>query len=242
MPNALSRSLQRQIPLCESDRANLIALCSGARRFPGKYDLVLEGDPPGPMFVFLKGWGCRYKLLPDGSRQILAFMLPGDLGDMHAGLLDEMDHCVATVTPSSVIALDRARLREFVDSRPPITRAFRLLQLANLGTARSWMVNTGRRSSEARVAHLMCELFFRAREAGLASDMACAMPLSQILLADALGLTSVHVNRVLRTFRIQGTMHLAKGKMIIGDLATLIRTAEFDDSYLQPGLRPRQFA
>lgn len=240
--NAFIRALEQRITLSEADRASLVSLCSGARKHPGKHDLIREGDPPGPMFVFLKGWGCRYKLLPEGERQILAFMLPGDLGDMHAGLLDEMDHSVATVTPAEVIAIDRARLQEFVNSRPAITRAFRLLQLRKLGTARSWLINAGRRGSKERVAHLMCELFIRAKAADLSTGTTCTMPLSQILLADALGLTPVHVNRVLRAFRNDGVMHLAHGRLVIDDIARLVHMAGFDDNYLQRRLQPRRLA
>lgn len=233
MPNAFVRNLKRRIALSEDDLASAASICSMARHYPGKQDLIREGDEPGPLFAFLEGWGYRYKILPEGTRQVLGFMLPGDFCDMHTSVLREMDHSIATVTPCLVAAIDRAKLQEFVERTPTITHAFWLLQLIDLGVARSWIVSMGRRGSEARVAHLMCELFIRANAAGLATGTTCAMPISQILLSDALGLTPVHVNRVLRTFRTQGIMHLAKGELIIDDISELVAVAGFNDVYLQ---------
>ena len=233
MSNAFIRSLNKRVALSDDDLASVSAICAGARKYPGKRDLVREGDPPGPMFAFLEGWGCRYKLLPEGGRQVLGFLLPGDICDMHTSVLDEMDHSIATVTPALVAPIDQSRIEEFVQRRPAITHAFWRLQLIDLGVARSWIVSMGRRGSAARVAHLMCELFLRAKAADLSRGTTCMMPLSQILLADALGLTPVHVNRVLRKLKSAGIMHLSHGELVISNLAQLVRTAGFDDNYLQ---------
>ena len=237
MSNAFVQNLNKRVALSDDDRASVLAVCAGARKYPAKRDLVREGDPPGPMFAFLEGWGYRYKLLPEGGRQVLAFLLPGDICDMHTSVLDEMDHSIATVTAALVAPIDQSRMQEFVERRPAITQAFWRLQLIDLGVARSWIVSMGRRGSEARVAHLMCELFFRAKAAALVCGSTCPMPLSQILLADALGLTPVHVNRMLRRFRTAGVMHLSRGQLFMTDLPQLVRIAGFDDNYLQRRLK-----
>ena len=233
MPNALVIKLAERVALSATDIAAIEDACAMARRFPAKHDLIREGDEPGPVFVFLEGWGCRYKILPEGSRQILAFMMPGDFCDMHTSVLDEMDHNIATVTPSRVALIPRAKMEDLLHLSPAITRAFWLMQLVDLGVARSWIASMGRRGSVERVAHLMCELYFRANAFCLIEDGQCSMPLSQILVADALGLTPVHVNRVLRKFKAAGVMRLDRSALIISDIAQLVRIAGFNDTYLQ---------
>lgn len=232
MQNAFVRNLSRRVQLSNDDVGLIEAACSTARRLPPKMDLICEGDRPGPVFLFLEGWGCRYKILPEGTRQILAFMLPGDFCDMHTNVLDEMDHSIATVTAALVATIERPRLDNVMERSPAITRAFWMMQLVDLGVARSWIASMGRRSSEARVAHLMCEMYFRLKSTEQVDEDACAMPLSQILLADALGMTPVHLNRVLREFRKRGVMYLTKGTLVIADIRELIRIAGFDDTYL----------
>ncbi len=237
IPNAFVQKVMDRGMLGCDDVAVLEAACGTAKYYPAKQDLIREGDEPGPLLVFLEGWGCRYKIMPDGGRQVLAFLMPGDSCDIHTSVLDEMDHTIATVTPALVATIARARITEIIDTRPGITRAFWLQQLVELGTARSWIASIGRRGSVERVAHLMCELYFRASARKLVENGQCVMPLSQILLADALGLTPVHVNRVLRTFRTEGIMHLAGGALIVDDITRLVRIAGFDDNYLQQRMR-----
>ena len=234
MPNAFVQNLASRVSLSDADVEAVTRACSFARRYPAKHDLIREGDPPGPLFMFLEGWGYRYKILPEGSRQVLAFLLPGDFCDMHTSVLDEMDHSIATVTPALVAPIDRSSMDGLMERSPEITRAFWLMQLVDLGVARSWIASMGRRTSEARVAHLMCEMYFRAKAAGLVGheDGTCLMPISQILLADALGLTPVHVNRVLHSFKKSGVMRLSRGELIITDIGELICLAGFDDTYL----------
>lgn len=233
MPNAFVRKLADRVALSADDIAVLEDACAMDRCFPAKHDLIREGDEPGPVFVFLEGWGCRYKILPEGGRQILAFMMPGDFCDMHTSVLDEMDHSIATVTAARIAMIPRVKMEDMLHLSPAITRAFWLMQLVDLGVARSWIASIGRRGSMERVAHLMCELYFRANAFCLLKDGQCSMPLSQILLADALGLTPVHVNRVLRRLKAAGVMSLDKKALIISDIAQLVRIAGFDDTYLQ---------
>lgn len=223
--------------LTPDDRAILDTLCQNSRRFPPRHDLIREGDEPGPVFVMINGWGCRYKLLPDGSRQILAFLMPGDFCDMHAGILREMDHSIATLTKAEVCTITRDRMEGLIEEHPRIAQAFWWTQLVDEGVLRAWIVSMGRRDSVQRLAHLICELYLRMRNIGLTDDNRCQMPLTQLVLADALGLTPIHVNRVLRKLREDNVMELHGGVLVLHDADHLARIAGFDDNYLHRRLR-----
>ena len=238
MVNALIRKLSAHAALPLDDVASLEGACGHQRNVPARHDLVREGDEPGPVFVILEGWACRYKLLPEGTRQITAFLMPGDCGDLHASVLNYMEHSISTITAARVAMIARPRMEDLISSRPAITRAFWWAQLVDEDTLRAWIVSMGRRGSVQRVAHLMCELYARARNVGLTSHGRFELPLTQSVLGDALGLTAVHVNRVLRKLRLGGIMELTKGSLIISDVTRLASVAGFDDNYLHRRLRP----
>ena len=180
----------------------------------------------------LEGWAFRYKVLPNGSRQIMAFLMPGDACDLHIGLLDQMDHSIRTVTRASVAMVSRAAMDVMMTAHPAIARAMYIAQLVDEGTLRSWIVSMGRRSSTERVSHLLLELYVRASNTGLADNDEMALPLTQEVLADALGMTPVHANRVLQKLRHSGAIELQRGVLKILQPSALTRTAGFDDSYL----------
>ncbi len=215
----------------------LTAATSKPRKFPARKDLIREGDRPGPVFVVLEGWACRYKILPSGTRQVLAYLMPGDSCDLHVGLLAEMDHSIQTVTPALVSTIERAEMESIMDRHRGVAKAMYTSQLIDEGTMRAWITSMGRRASIERVAHLMCELYLRARNIGLVAEASFALPLSQLLLADSLGMTPVHLNRVLKELRLSGAMTLKRGSLLITDPAKLIRIAGFDENYLHRRLR-----
>lgn len=237
MSNAFAERLCGHGPLNDDDIALLTAACHNVRELSAGHHLIREGDRPDPVFVMLEGWAFRYKILPDGGRQIMAFMLPGDFCDIHIAVLEEMDHSVVTLTKARVAFLPRAQMEALVEARPAVTRAFWWSQLVDQGVLRAWIVSMGRRTSTERVAHLMCELYIRMRNIGLATHDQCEMPLTQTVLADAVGLTPVHVNRVLRKLRLAKIMDLRSGSLTILDPAKLARIAGFDDNYLHGRLR-----
>ena len=117
-------------------------------------DLIREGDQPGPVFVILEGWAFRYKVLPNGSRQIMAFLMPGDACDLHIGMLAEMDHSLQTTTDAQVATISRQAMDEMMGTYPGIARAMYIAQLVDEGTLRAWIVSLGRRNSGERAAHL----------------------------------------------------------------------------------------
>ncbi len=237
MANRFIDRLRAYVSLSESDVAVLAAATAKSRRHAARRDLIREGDRPGPVIVILEGWACRYKILPNGGRQILAFLMPGDCCDLHVGLLAEMDHGIQTVSAAVVATIDRTEMDAIMESCPAVARAMYIGQLIDEGTMRAWITSMGRRQSIERVAHLMCELYARARSIGLTAGIELALPLSQLLLADALGMTPVHINRVLRKLRESGAMELRRGSLVISDPAMLVKIAGFDENYLHRRLR-----
>ena len=208
------------------------------RRYAGKVDLIREGDRPGPVFVMLEGWACRYKLLPNGTRQIVGFLMPGDSCDLHVALLAEMDHSIQTITPALVARIDRNAMDALLEQHPAVAKTMYVGQLVDEGTLRAWITSMGRRTSIERVAHLMCELYLRARDVGLTVEPSFTMPLSQTILADALGMTPVHLNRVLRELREVGAMTLSRGTLTIANPNQVAEIAGFDENYLHRRQRP----
>jgi CRP-like cAMP-binding protein len=163
--------------------------------------------------------------------------MPGDFCDMHVAVLDQMDHSIATISRSRVAMVSRAKIEALIESRPAITRAFWRTQLVDEGVLRAWIVCMGRRTSLQRVAHLLCELCVRVQNIGSIENSYCELPLSQIVLADALGLTAVHVNRVLRKLRLLGVMEKHAGMLVISDIFRLGEIAGFDEIYLHRRLK-----
>jgi CRP-like cAMP-binding protein len=239
MGNRFVEKLRGFAELSAADIAAIEAAISAPRRYAPKQDLIREGDQPGPVFVVLEGWTCRYKILPSGTRQITAFLMPGDCCDLHVGMLAAMDHSIQAITTASIATVQRADMDALMEGHPNVARAMYIGQLVDEGTLRAWIVSMGRRSSLERVAHLMCELYLRARGVGRAVGGGVALPLSQIVLADALGMTPVHINRILKELRLAGAMEIRRGSLDILDPVKLVQIAGFDENYLHRRLRQR---
>lgn len=225
-------------PLDASDELRLRNACLQIRTYSKAHNLIREGDRPGPVFVILKGWAARYKILPNGNRQIIAFMMPGDFCDMHVGVLDEMDHNIETLSAATIATIQKPEMEALVESSPALIRVFWWTQLVEAAMLRATIVSLGRRNSLERVSHLLCELCFRLRNVAGNEASRYVMPFSQIILADAVGLTPVHVNRVLRKLRQEGALEMGGASITICDLPVLARIAGFDDNYLHRRLTP----
>ncbi|MBV1690300.1 Crp/Fnr family transcriptional regulator [Novosphingobium sp. G106] len=237
MTNRFIEKLRTFNALSSAGEAALVQATSRSRKMSGRRDLIREGDRPGPVFVMLDGWAYRYKILPSGTRQVLAYLMPGDCCDLHIGLLAEMDHSIQTITTAQVATIERGEMDAILDTHRSVANAMYIAQLVDEGTLRAWITSMGRRTSGERVAHLMCELYIRARNIGLISEATFTLPLSQLLLADSLGMTAVHLNRVLKRLKREGVMDLQRGRIIILDPAALAQIAGFDDNYLHRKLR-----
>ena len=232
MQNRFIDKLQSFSPLNTLEVEALRDATASPSSYKIRTDLIREGDQPGPLFVMLEGWACRYKILPNGTRQVLAYLMPGDFCDLNAGLLAEMDHSIQVITASTVATIPRGRVESLMDDYRGIARAMYTSQLIDEGTMRAWITSMGRRTSVERVAHLMCELYIRARNVGLVSKAEFSLPLSQLLLADSLGMTPVHLNRVLKVLRLSGSMSIERGRLQVSNPTVLAKLAGFDENYL----------
>jgi CRP-like cAMP-binding protein len=167
-------------------------------------------------------------MLPDGGRQITGFLLPGDICDTGAAILKQTDHSIFALTQVKIASITRAALIEATRER----QAFWWASLVDEAVLRTWIVNLGRRDAHARIAHLLCELHARMKRVGLIQDGEFSLPLTQEQLADALGLTSVHVNRTLQRLRAEGLVALRNRTLTILDTERLSEVAGFDAGYL----------
>jgi CRP-like cAMP-binding protein len=218
-------------PLADADREALAALADNARDIGARRSIIREGDRPDHVHLMLEGWAARYKLLPGGMRQITAFLIPGDFCDLHTTILAEMDHSISTLTRARIAYVPRGRMEELTE-RPQLARAFWWSTLVDEAVLRNWIVNIGRRDAHEAIGHLMCELYARLKTVGLADDLHFELPLTQEEIGDALGLTSVHVNRVLQRMRGEGLISFARGALAIHDYVRLERASGFNPNYL----------
>lgn len=237
MESRFIEKLCRFGPLAGRDVTALARATENGKTVAKRHDLIREGDRPGVVFVMLDGWACRYKILPGGARQVLGFLMPGDSCDLHIGLLAKMDHSIQTITKARVATISRVEMDTLLEGHQAIAKAMYISQLIDEGTMRAWITSIGRRVSIERVAHLLCELFLRAKNVGLIKQPPFEIPLSQAMLADSLGMTAIHINRVLKQLRLDEAIALSRGSVTVLDPSKLAQTAGFDESYLHRRLR-----
>ncbi|TXM98889.1 Crp/Fnr family transcriptional regulator [Methylobacterium sp. WL64] len=233
--NPLIRKLEGFTALSDADRITLARISAEPRQVVPGTDLVREGDAPDGVFLVMKGMAFRHKLRATGTRQIMAYLVPGDLCDLDVALLSEMDHTITAVSACEVVRLTPEMVADLLANHPQIARGLRKAQLVDEATLREWLVNIGRRSAAERLAHLFCELLLRMRAVGLASGDSYELPVTQIDLADTTGQTPVHVNRTLQELREQGLIELRSRRLKILDLPRLRALAEFRPNYLHLG-------
>ena len=234
-PNPLIAKLEGFTTLSEADRAMLEGISAEPHIVEPQTNLVCEGDKPEGVFLILEGMACRHKQRDTGARQIMAYLLPGDLCDLDVALLDRMDHTITTLSACTVVRLAPERVAEILERHPAVARGLRRSTLVDEATLREWLLNVGRRTSVERIAHLFCELLLRLQAVGRASENSFNLPLSHADLADTTGLSTVHVNRALQELRHQGLIDLTGARLAILDLPRLRTVAEFKANYLHLG-------
>ncbi len=229
----LTLKLEAFTKLSQHDKALLDRLArKNVRAVSARRDIVREGDVPRVVNLMLDGWACRYKQLPDGRRQIVAFFLPGDLCDANVFILREMDHSIGAITATRIAEISPPDFEALMEESPRVTQALWWHELVNAAVQREWTTNVGQRTAYERISHLLCELFVRLRSVGMTDGDSCDFPLTQVDLADATGLTAVHVNRTLQELRRDGLITLEHRKLIIPDLERLKDAAMFNSNYL----------
>jgi CRP-like cAMP-binding protein len=233
LADALIKKLEHFVRLSSLDKEVLgRAAAERVRKLRAHEHIVLEGDKPKVIYLVLEGWACRYKHLEDGRRQIVGFFLPGDLCDLNIFILREMDHSIATVTRTMVAEISRTTFEAILDGHARVTQALWWDALVTMAIQREWTVNLGQRDALERVAHLLCEIFIRIRTAGLSRGKSCDFPITQAELADATGMSTVHVNRTLQELRSLKLINLAGRVLTIMDLPRLMQVGMFTPNYL----------
>jgi CRP-like cAMP-binding protein len=230
--NVLIRKLASISPLSADETECLGGLPLSGRAFAADQDIVREGDRPSECCLVIEGIVCRYKLTQAGKRQIFSFHLPGDMPDLQSLYLKVMDHSVMTLAPSKLAFIPHESLKKVMHRCPRVADVFWRDTLIDAAVFREWMLGIGRRSAEARIAHLLCEVLVRMRAVGLANEHACELPITQAELADALGLSTVHVNRSLQELRGKGLITLRGNRLTVEDWPGLKEAGEFDPAYL----------
>ncbi len=221
------------------EEAVLRASIGEIREHPAGRTIVRSGTTLSASTLLVEGIVCRYKDLADGQRQIMELHVAGDFVDLHGFLLKRLDHNIGTMTAVKIALVPHDALRGITETHPHLGRMLWFSTLLDAAIHREKILSIGRRSAVARIAHILCELMVRLRLVGLADDSGYALPLTQADLADVTGLTSVHVNRMLKKLRDEKMLTFRGGRVAIDDWEGLQRLAEFDPTYLHLERRPR---
>lgn len=231
--DAFIHRLERFAVLSPEEKAAVRSACSNTRSLPPRFELLRQGESTTGTNLILSGFACRYTMLPGGRRQITAYLIPGDLCDVRACMLDGMDHSIGTLSPVEVAQLSHDSTLELTQRVPGLTRAVWWSTLVEEATTREWVLNVGHRTALSRTAHLFCELFSRMHAVDLTHQNMCALPITQSDLADALALSPVHVNRTLMKLRALKLATFRHQHLTIHDFKGLQDVGGFDPAYLR---------
>jgi len=212
---------------------HLVDLKLRVERHTAGAELLKPREPGRNVHILLEGWACRHRTVGDGDRQITAFVFPGDMASCWTPIESPFDHGVRTLTPCRVMVATRERLADLARRHPVVATRLRRAMRTDFSILNDWLVNIGRRKAPERIAHLLCELNHRLEMArpGIHNGDR-VIPLTQQDIADALGMTSVHVNRVVQKLRANHLLEIRKGSLILRDPQGLARLCDFDAAYL----------
>jgi CRP-like cAMP-binding protein len=230
----LMRKLGRYTRMTPAERRAVDGLLRRSVLVRADTDLVTQGEPLAKAVVLREGWAIRYRTLRDGRRQIMNFLLPGDMFDLCAFLLTASDHSVGTITPCTVHYVPVAAITDLFRRWPRLGAAMWKSALQEEATLRERILSLGRRSARERAAHLLYELWVRLGDVGLRNGISFDLPLTQVELADALGLTPVHVSRTLRHLRQQGLIDIRRRHVTILRPRDEAQYGEFAGDHLHP--------
>ena len=228
---ALVKKLAVYSDLTEEEIAVLEKSSAYSQSVAARADVICEGDAPTDVHLVTSGLACRYKLLDDGRRQIVAYLIPGDFCDLNVFILSKMDHSIAAISPVEMVWIPRDEILDLL-RYPGISRAMWLATLVDEAVLREWVTNVGQRSAENRLAHLFCELYLRMKSVGLTNGLEFELPVTQAELGDTLGLSTVHVNRTLQSLKSADLVTFKGRKIVITDIGVLKSFSGFHDNYL----------
>ncbi len=230
MPARFVRKLEKFGRLSKAERQVIIDASQNTRKIAARKSILHEDENAHTSCLILSGLACRYKIFEDGARQIVDFLVPGDFCE---GDANQPEYHLGTLSQCVIAYLDNDVLADIMDKYPRISRNLWRASKAEAAVLREWLVNIGRRNADKRVAYLICELCTRLDGSDADVPGGCALPVSQIELADATALSTVHINRVLSRLREKRLVTLQRRSIIIKDLPRLKAHAQFQDVYLQ---------
>lgn len=229
----LIRKLKALGALPAAEETALLDLPVTLKEMAADQDIAADHTRPSHSGVLLNGFACRYKMLPDGARQIHSFHIAGDTPDLISLHLHTMDHGLGTLTPTTVAVIAHEVLRDLMLRHPRLGELFWRDTLVDAAIYREWMTGIGRRTAHGRIAHLFCEMYMKSRAVALANGYVFAFPATQQEIGDALGLSTVHVNRVMQDLRSEGLIATRpERRAAILDWDRLKALGTFDSTYL----------
>ena len=232
MQSPLTRKLSAYVALSDSDLIALSRLDRRRRSFQPGHELIHEGQAKASAFILSEGWACSYKLLSNGERQIVDFQIPGDFLGLRSILFRTSDHSIEAVTRIEATEVLASDILGAFAQAPRLATAVLWAASRDEAVVVEHLVNLGRRSAEERMAHFLLELGARLALVGAGDKTGFDCPLTQYHLADVLGLSAVHVNRVLRHLREEQLVTFQKGRVVFDDFGRLTTLAAFDTAYL----------
>lgn len=230
--STLLGKLRRLGPIDEEDEREILALPIRSTRHSAQEYLIREGAVPTHCCLLIGGYASRSKLAADGGRQIVSFHVAGDLLDIQHLFLERADHDVQTITQATVVWISMPELRSLLLRRPKVGTALWRDALIDASIFREWVLNVGRRDAKTRIAHMLCEFVARSVAAGLGTPQHLLLPFTQAEIGDATGLTTVHVNRMLRALETDGLIRREGRNLLVLDWARFQHVADFNKAYL----------
>ncbi|MGJ4930210.1 Crp/Fnr family transcriptional regulator [Bradyrhizobium sp. HKCCYLS2038] len=235
----VTNKLKEHSRLSADDLAEIRNFNFVPRELADQEDLIRQGDEPDKSVVVMSGWVARYHLLPGGSRQYLSFHMAGDWPDAQALFLDRMDHAVCAIGPAMVASVAHKEMTRAISRRPALGFAIWRETLIDAAIFREAITNNSARRKPARMAHLFCELFYRARALGHVRGDQLQLPVSLIQLGETLGMAIATVNRTLLELRASRAADFRSGTLSVHNWSRLCALGEFDPNYLHLKKQPR---
>jgi CRP-like cAMP-binding protein len=230
--SVLIRKLEEHSRLSPDDRNTIASLSHIVRKLDSNEDLIRQGDDPSVSALVTSGILARYHLLGSGKRQYLSYHLTGDMPDSQALFIQEMDHSVCAIGSASVALIPHKELLAAFKRRPSVAFAIWRETLVDAAIFREAITNNSARTGRARMAHMFCELFYRAKASGLTEENTLIAPISLVQLGETLGMSIATVNRTLSDLRNSRVVDFQRGVLQMKNWDRLAKMAQFNPSYL----------
>jgi CRP-like cAMP-binding protein len=228
----LLRKLKEHSRLNASDVAEIGLLSYSVRELAPGEDFIRQGDVPRVSALVMSGMVARYHMLDNGQRQYLSFHMTGDLPDAQALFIEEMDHAVCAIGSATLASIPHKDIVRAFDRRPPVGFAIWRETLIDAAIFREAITNNSAKTMPARMAHLFCELFYRARASGLTQDNTFYAPISLAQLGETLGMSIATVNRTLTALRASNSVDFRYGVLTVHNWRKLSQIGQFNPRYL----------